>query len=82
MPPNPELMNRLTVTEIPNTLHEETAYSANSATLYRGFAERGVAKSNSEGWLIYYYQYNGSRQIISKTTAIGAWDDREDLDYA
>lgn len=81
MPPTPELMNRLTVTEIPNTLHEETAYSANSATLYRGFSERGTAKS-SEGWLIYYYEYNGNRQVISKTTAHGIWDDRESLDYA
>jgi hypothetical protein len=83
MPPLPELMNRITTVEIPNTLQHQFAYSANSVVLYAGYSERDTAKDAEEGWLIYYFQYNGNRQVISRTTAVsGSWDDRGSLVYA
>ena len=49
--------------------------------LYQGFARTGTSQNTAE-WLIYYFQYNGSNQMVSRTISYGTWSGRAGLTYA
>lgn len=48
--------------------------------VYLGRAERGTLSSEGK-WLIYYFTYNASDNMITKRMAIGVWDNRTSLIY-
>ena len=81
MPPKPEIMNRITTTEVPTTLQQRFEYNTNRTMKYTGFAERGKATSD-ENWLIHAFSYSTLNQATLRQSACGAWDDRGDLEYA
>jgi hypothetical protein len=49
--------------------------------VYFGHAVLGTITSNT-GWIIFYYTYDGSGNMLTKQTAYGAWTNRTALAYA
>jgi hypothetical protein len=81
MPPNPELMNRTTISAVPNSLQIRCEYTGTNC-IYAGYAERGVATSAAR-WFIMKMTYDVSDNLTLKQTTEGvAWDDRATSSYA
>ena len=82
MPPKPELMNRISVAQVPDTMVNRYEYNSNSTVKYAGYAEQESLTTNAAAWLIYFYTYNSSLQVTVRQSATGAWSNRENLTYA
>lgn len=57
-------------------------YGSNTdgSPVYLGYAILGKATSD-DAWMIYYFTYDASVQMLTKKTAYGAWDNRASLTY-
>ena len=82
MPPIPELMNRVSMAQIPDTLQHRMEYNTDRSLKYQEFAQRGSATDIENGWLIYAFTYSTLNQATLRQTAYGTWDDRGTLTYA
>ena len=65
------------VTEIPNNMTKRVDYGTrgDEQPVYVGWACKGLATS-SDGWLIYYSEFDGQDRIVSIKIGYGAWNDR------
>lgn len=68
---------------MPTPLQMELDYGSRTdgQPVYKGNAVSGVATSTAS-WIIAKYTYDGSNNILTKTTAYGSWDNRASLTYA
>lgn len=66
--------------EAKDTLQMQADYNGrtDSQPVYLGFAAQGV-ETSADRWLIYLFTYDGSNQVLTRTTAVDVpWDDRAD----
>lgn len=70
------------ITEIPSNMQMRGAYSSTDGLPdYLGFAPRGLA-TNTTGWLLQKFTYDGSRQCTLRQIAYDTWDNRASATYA
>lgn len=68
------------IVEIPSNLQMRIEYGANGKSKYAGYAPRGVGE-DTEGWLIQYFEYDGSNRIVKRTIGYDSWDNRDGASY-
>lgn len=68
-------------TEIPSNLQMRVEYNGNGTHKFVGYAARGVSENQNE-WLIHYFEYNSSKQVISRTIAYDSWTNRDSANYS
>lgn len=69
------------MTDVPSNMQIRVAYGSNQEAEYVGYNDRGVAES-TDGWLLYYIEYDSSQRVVKRTIAYDSWDNRESADYA
>lgn len=75
LPRSQELVNSLSINEVPSSLQNRYEYNDDGDVLYAGSAPRGLA-SSADGWTIFQYTYD-NRKLILKQAAFDSWDARE-----
>lgn len=64
-------------TDIPSSMQKRLDYGArtDSNPVYVGFAPKGLAEG-TDGWLLYYLEYDSSNRTTKLTVAYGDWTNR------
>ena len=68
------------IVEIPSNQQMRVTYGSNGEPEYIGFGAKGLSES-SDGWLLYYMQYDGSNRVISRKISYNSWDNRATATY-
>lgn len=68
------------VTDIPSDLQIRIEYNGDGTQKYVGYAPKGHS-TGDDGWLLWEFTYNGSKQMTLRQSAFDTWDNRASASF-